>query len=117
MIKERDKCAFFCFDSDDDGDAFYFKRIDREVLIRIFQVLRRQGVMTGFHLTKKEEVYRTGYYNEGWKVLMFSPDYALSSLEDIQRMLEEMAFASGYELLKITYHQFINLKWEQAKRP
>lgn len=113
-IRKR-KVAFACFDSDDDEEAFYFKLIDRESLIRVFQALRCQRIMRGFHLSKKEEIYRDGYYNEGWKVVMFDPDYKLISLDDIHRLIEELVFAAGYDLYYIKYNKLINLKWKQVK--
>lgn len=114
MIPGR-KEVFASYDIDDDGvESFVFKMIGMMSLEQVFLALYNQRVMGWFKISKKEEIFRNGYINEGWRVEMKDIDYGLVSMDDIKRMITEILYALGYELLFIKYNKILNLKARYA---
>lgn len=114
MIPGR-KEVFASYDIDDDEvESFVFKMVGMKPLEQVFLALYNQRVMGWFRISKKEEMYRNGYINEGWRVEMKDIEYGLVSMEDIKRMITEMLYALGYELLYIKYNKILNLKARYA---
>ena len=110
MIAEL-KEAYACHDIDDDGiEYFLFKMVDKDTLEKVFLAILNQRVMDKFIIRSKEEIYRTGYINTGFRVELINIDYGIISLDDIKRMITEMMFAAGYELFYIKHNKILNLK-------
>ncbi len=102
--------CYAAYDIDDGEEAVYFKKMPSDFISKMMRALLCQRVFRSYEIRKKEEEYRHGFINTGFMVKLTDINAKKVPLPFMKRMMQEIAFAMGYDLRFVSYNKLINLK-------
>lgn len=106
--------GFYCVDVEDRKPyRMIFRILPFDVVMKIGEILLSMNVCSACEIKTKTDTYRRDYVAE--RVELKTEGYIDGfSIEDLQRLCQEVAFARGYELYGLPVNDLINLKVKTA---
>lgn len=106
--------GFYCVDVEDRKPyRMIFRILPFDVVTKIGETLLSMNVCNACEIKTKTDTYRRDYVAE--RVELKTEGYIDGfSIEDLQRLCQEVAFARGYELYGLPINDLINLKVKTA---
>lgn len=105
------KVAFASYWSDGlEEEWLYFKLMSKDAVRSIVRAMMSMRMITHYRLDFHREIFRNGYEPNKWRLWILERDEALVALQDMKKIIVEMASVHGYELHWIPVNRLLNLK-------
>lgn len=103
--------AFAAFYTDEIAEeCFYFKLLPRPVVRKVARALLAMRLVDKYKIDYHTEEYRNGVACHKHRLYLLQRDDALMPIEDIQHIVSEVCWASGFTLYWLPVNKLLNLK-------
>lgn len=103
--------AFAAFYTDEVAEeCFYFKLLSRRLVSKVARALLSMRLVDRYKIDYHTEEYRNGAVCHKHRLYLLQRDHALMPIEDIQRIITEVCWASGVTLYWLPVNLLLNLK-------
>lgn len=106
--------GFYCIDWENESPyRLVFRILPFDIVTKIGKALLSMKICQSCELKTMTDSYRRDYVAERIELRVENYRYGFS-IDDLARLCQEVAFASGYELYKLSVNDLINLKVKTA---